>query len=236
MGISTATVIPVMESHTTPSGIASASSEINTSRQAWRAFNGQININQTWMSSSVASWLAYEFPSEKLIVRYSFRGGGINSSTAPKTWTFEGSNDGTNWTVLDTKLNQTIGGYTNEYFYDIPNNTKKFKKYRFNITAVQSSTANAEIMTLSMYELYNDKILLSSSNGVYSLKDSSVYKLSIDSEENFLSYGADSITSFNGYLTKLKDIKNTSTALGSGKTFEHTIDMSKRRVDKITLG
>ncbi|WP_340033019.1 LamG domain-containing protein [Paenibacillus sp. FSL K6-1122] len=114
--------------------------------------------------------------------------------------------------------------------------------------SIASSYAGGTLLNgaLDEIEIYNQaitispppisKILLSSSNGFYSLKDSSVYKLSIDSEENFLSYGADSITSFNGYLTKLKDIKNTSTDLGSGKTFEHTIDMSKRRVDKITLG
>ncbi|MCP1185118.1 SPRY domain-containing protein [Paenibacillus sp. 1781tsa1] len=81
-----------------------------------------------------------------------------------------------------------------------------------------------------------NKILLSSGNGVYSLKESVAYKLNIDSEKNFLSYGADSITSFNGSLTKKRNIKNTSAVLGSGKTFEHTVDMSKRRVDKITLG
>ncbi|WP_145413290.1 hypothetical protein [Paenibacillus xylanexedens] len=81
----------------------------------------------------------------------------------------------------------------------------------------------------------HNKILLSSGYK-YSLKDSTVFKMETDSEKNFLNYGADLIPNFNGYVTKERDLKSTSVTLGIGKTFEHTVDLSKRRVDKITLG
>lgn len=95
---------------------------------------------------------------------------------------------------------------------------------------------------LDELEIYNDVIqpfaskILLSSGGKYSLKDSTVYKMETDNEKNFLNYGADLITNFNRYVTKQKDVKSTSALLESGKTLEHKIDMSKRRVDKITLG
>lgn len=95
---------------------------------------------------------------------------------------------------------------------------------------------------LDELEIYSEVIkptlskFLLSSDDKYSIKDSTVFKMETDSEKNFLNYGADLISNFNGYVTKQKDIKSTNVILGIGKTFEHTIDMSKRRVDKIILG
>jgi hypothetical protein len=68
----------------------------------------------------------------------------------PKDWTFEGSNDGTNWTVLDTQTNQVFTttettdnsnpvlpkqiftGNMNEYNFV---NTTAYRYYRLNISA-----------------------------------------------------------------------------------------------------
>lgn len=98
-----------------------------------------------------------------------------------------------------------------------------------------SVTPTTQVNTVQTFILpYKNKILLSSGDK-YSLKDSIVFKMETDSEKNFLNYGADTISNFNGYAVKKKDIKSTSVSLGSGKTFEHIIDMSIRRVDKIIL-
>lgn len=56
----------------------------------------------------------------------------------PKAWTFSGSNNGTQWTTLDTKANQ-LGGTaarTTKFAYTIVNpGTVAFKFYRINFTA-----------------------------------------------------------------------------------------------------
>ncbi|MBT2284660.1 hypothetical protein J7E78_14045 [Paenibacillus polymyxa] len=54
-------------------------------------------------------------------------------------------------------------------------------------------------------------------------------------ESDIMKYGIDGeieLTSFE----EMHDISTNTKSVGSGKTFEHTIDMSKRRVDKVTLG
>ncbi|WP_339304641.1 hypothetical protein NST33_18745 [Paenibacillus sp. FSL L8-0435] len=235
MAISTVTAIPIMTSNTAPSGIASASSA-DASFPAYLAFNGVFNATGWRGLGTINQWLRYEFPTAKIIAKYSIATWTVSRGT--KNWTFEGSNDGMVWDVLDTRINITtwVAGVKQEFIID-SSKVKSYKMYRVNCSVNNGDASYTDISELEMFELlYSNKILLSSSNGVYSLKDSSAYKLNTDSEKNFISYGADSISSFNGYLTKMKDIKHTSAVLGSGKTFEHTIDMSKRRVDKITLG
>lgn len=63
-------------------------------------------------------------------------------------------------------------------------------------------TPISQINTVQTFYIpYEDKILLSSGDR-YSLKDSTVFKMETDSEKNFLNYGADLISNFNGYVTK----------------------------------
>lgn len=52
-------------------------------------------------------------------------------------------------------------------------------------------------------------------------------------ESDFINHGVDEI-SFDS-MTGEKKIERSETELGSGRVFKHTIDMSKRRVDRIVL-
>ncbi|WP_339303209.1 hypothetical protein [Paenibacillus sp. FSL R5-0519] len=54
-------------------------------------------------------------------------------------------------------------------------------------------------------------------------------------EDQFIKCGTDTIA-FNSEIKRVVDVLSHDVLLGSGKTFEHTVDMSKRRVHKITLG
>ena len=56
------------------------------------------------------------------------------SNCLPTAWTFEGSNDGTSWTVLDT-----VAGHSptsGETIHRILANTTSYSYYRVNVTAV----------------------------------------------------------------------------------------------------
>lgn len=125
-------LIPAMTSNTAPSGIASASSE---RRPAWKAFDNKNEYRGWWESSTVGeAWVAYEFTTPKVVKKYSFISMlDYDSNAVPPTlYNFEASNDGTNWTLLDSR---DLTGYWEDYdiFKTVTfevNNQQAYKKYR----------------------------------------------------------------------------------------------------------
>jgi hypothetical protein len=143
--------IPEMSSNTTPSGVAAASSVQGTG-VAWRAFDRLTGT--AWQTTSLNSgWLSYNFPSGKVIKRYGFFTF-VTLGRNPRTWTFEGSNDGSTWTTLDTQTN-FVTGVSTFYSFDISANTTSYTYYRINITAVQTLGQIIEIAELEMSEVTN---------------------------------------------------------------------------------
>ncbi|MFZ5968972.1 MAG: cohesin domain-containing protein [Bacillota bacterium] len=138
----TENLIPQMTSNTTPSGIASAS-DTHSVAPPFRAFNRSTDYsNDRWGSNSgiTSAWLSYEFDTVKTITKYTLiarSGTGLNS--APKNWTFEGSNDGTNWIILDTRSEEINweSGEKREYTFT---NNSQYKIYRINMTANNGAT------------------------------------------------------------------------------------------------
>jgi hypothetical protein len=117
--------IPLMTSNVSPSGLADATTN---SSNAYLAFNGN---KSTFWNSGIANTgiLIYRFDTTKTIKRYSFSKANYYS---PKNWTFEASDDGTNWTILHTVTNDTgVVRYTSG---DI-GNTTGYLYYRINVTA-----------------------------------------------------------------------------------------------------
>lgn len=141
------TAIPLMTSNTTPSGNVIVSGQ-GVGAEGWRAFD---RSNSTfWQCNTVnIGWLGYIFPTGKTIKRYSIfttSGSGVH----PRTWTFEGSNDGSSWTVLDT---QTLVTLSNATFYTYPiTNTTSYTYYRINITATINPGANPALAEFEMTE------------------------------------------------------------------------------------
>jgi hypothetical protein len=138
--------IPQMTSNNLPSGVAFASSAIAS---AWQAFDR--NYSSNWTGGGVANWLSYQFPTGKIIKRYGFF---THTTTAnnPRTWTFEGSNDGSTWSVLDTQTN-FVTGVSTFFSFDISSNITSYTYYRINVTATNGS--NVIIVELEMSEVTN---------------------------------------------------------------------------------
>lgn len=145
-------VTPAMTSNIAPTGTVISS---NSSGTAYYAF-GQDNNQSLYWSSGVnnTGWLGYTFTTPKIIKRYIIKQGSVNASV-PKTWTFEGSNDGfaTAGVVLDT-VASFIGAANNNYTGVLLANTTAYTSYRINITATQSP-ANPFIGELEMTESIN---------------------------------------------------------------------------------
>ena len=111
---------------------------------------GAFDNNLTGGSANDGSWYAYSggayqpagiigqdfgAGNEKIVLCYRIYSNGSSVSYNPEDWTFEGSNDGSNWDVLDTKTGKSadLGGHVWSEF-PITNSTA-YRYYRLNITA-----------------------------------------------------------------------------------------------------
>jgi hypothetical protein len=128
-------IIPTMTSNTAPSGVASAS---DGQSAAYRLFDKVTNA--IGRIASTSGWWSYLFPSPTVIRGYAFRGSIASSTNNPKNWTFEGSNDGVTWQVLDTRTNMTYSAdYERKMF--VLQNKASFTYYRMNISQVNGGTS-----------------------------------------------------------------------------------------------
>lgn len=104
-GVSASSLIPTMTGYTTPSGIASASSEDSSvAAFAWKAFDG--NDATGWeptVAASTNAWVQYEFASPVIATEV------VILSSLSNTFNLSASNDGTNFVLLSSKF---VGGVT----------------------------------------------------------------------------------------------------------------------------
>ena len=83
-------------------------------------------------------YVDYAFNTATIVNAYSVRnagdGGSNQEQRAPNTWTFEGSDDGENWTVIDARTNETGWASAEIRLYKFVN-THAYKQYRYSCTA-----------------------------------------------------------------------------------------------------
>jgi len=211
-------VIPTMTSNTAPSGTVSASSA-STSGTEYRVFDK--NKTNTWLTASgqKTGWIQYKFPSMARVNRYGITPQSSALTRSPKKWSLLGSNTGLfngEEVVLDSRINETSWSAGTKYF-DF-NNNSEYQYYRLSIEENNGDTSYVGFNELEFLQRADMKLV----------------KLSSPSEKNFIQYGSSTVQF--GNLTSMVDVNDSGRDLGSGKTYQHSIDMSKRRVDKITLG
>jgi hypothetical protein len=211
-------VIPTMTSNTAPSGTVSASSA-STSGTEYRVFDK--NKTNTWLTTSgqKTGWIQYKFPSMARVNRYGITPQSNALTRSPKKWSLLGSNTGLfngEEVVLDSRINETSWSAETKYF-DF-NNNSEYQYYRLSIEENNGDTSYVGFNELEFLQRADMKLV----------------KLSSPSEKNFIQYGSSTVQF--GNLTSMVDVNDSGRDLGSGQAFEHTIDLSKRRVDKITLG
>lgn len=90
------------------------------------------NINSSF-------WVQLQFPSNQVVGAYTITSGNDAPERDAKDWNLAGSNDGTTWTVLDTRLSETFSGRNMTKRYEI-SSPASYAYYRMNITAIGSGT------------------------------------------------------------------------------------------------
>ncbi len=175
---SNATVVPAMTSANTPTGYAaSASSTYNASFAAYYAFDGSASGNG-WISSSAPTsaapqWLEIELPSQTEITGYIITNPNllIGGLASPKSWSLQGSNDGSVWTTIHSVSNSTnnTADIDQEFPLSIAAN---YSKYRLYITDRNSSYPFVSVKKLKL--VVGDKCLISDSFGNFYTASSGV--------------------------------------------------------------
>ncbi|MEC1179203.1 discoidin domain-containing protein [Metasolibacillus meyeri] len=169
-----------MTSNTAPAPlISSASSEFNTTYQAWKAFNGTVvDANDGWVTNFKTGWIQIYLGNEKIFntLEMSFRATGSLTS-APRDFNIMGSNDGVHFDVISNFTNQTNWKSSETRHYKF-SNSKKYSFYRINVTE------------------NNGHSQLSIGDILFGFR-SYISEIPNNSERNFVEYGVDKIDDFN---------------------------------------
>lgn len=142
-------LIPVMTSNTAPSGEVIYSAQVSPNRMAWNAFDADSNSWWVPTAGATSGWIGYKFDSAKTVSRYTITA--IDPAVGlPKNFTFEGSNNGTSWNVLDTRTNQSwYSGEKKSFSVNAPGS---YTHYRINISATTGSiTQNLNVAEIEMF-------------------------------------------------------------------------------------
>ncbi len=146
-----------MTSNTAPSPyVASASSIYNSTYNAYKAFNGSNSSNtDCWVSANgqTTGWLQIDLGGQKSIIGYAITSRNESSTgttAAPRSWTFLGSNDGTNWVTLDSRSDVTNWTYNETKTFDVTF-SDYYRYYRLNITANNGHSSYVAVGELTLY-------------------------------------------------------------------------------------
>lgn len=142
-------------------------SQTYSNRDAFRAFSG--DMTNYWSSSTTSNvYLRFNFGAgnAKIITGYSLLCS-HNASYTPMNFRFEGSNDNSIWTTLDTRANET--GWSTEYrrYYTFTNTTP----YRYYRIFIESSNSTSYV-SISDFAMYEDLAVAISNNQTESLMTS----------------------------------------------------------------
>lgn len=136
---------PTMTNNTTPSPyVASASNE--GSGAAYLAFD---KADSQWIANATTGFLKLDFGSA-VWAADEYRIDPQSTTRAPRNWTFEGSNDDSNWTTLDTQTGITTWVTGTPKTFTFTNSTK-YRYYRLNISANNGDGSNLEIDELNIF-------------------------------------------------------------------------------------
>ena len=137
-----------------PPFVVSASSELDASSQAWRAFDGiwGADAPTAWVrsgdgQSAGQEWLQIDLGAQVAVSWYGITVAGTAppgeqppADSAPRAWTMQGSNDGASWTVLDTEYDIFWPcGWTQVY----PLPTTSWRYFRLSVTSTHGGSGVA---------------------------------------------------------------------------------------------
>ncbi|OAB39102.1 hypothetical protein PMSD_03995 [Paenibacillus macquariensis subsp. defensor] len=157
-------------------GIVTAFGDEESNKLAKQVFDNNIDTN--WLVFSDKPWIQYQFADNQAyaITTYSITAP-INSDWAPSNWTMQGSNDGTNWTLLDTQQNIHFDQSNQKLSFPIANTTT-YSYYKFDLESNNGSPivelAEIELFDGTTYTTYLPTITASGENAPTGSKENAI--------------------------------------------------------------
>ena len=128
--------------------------------------------------------------------RMYYNSASLDATRAPSAWTFDGSNDGSSWTTLDSRTGETLWSRPDVRIFYFANNTP-YRYYRLHLTASNGNTY------LELYQL--------------EYFDSGIGTLLVDMPAN--ASQTNSVLALGGQLRLIKDGAGTFTAAVANQTY-----------------
>ncbi|MDQ0914639.1 immunoglobulin-like domain-containing protein [Paenibacillus sp. V4I5] len=166
--IMTVCLLPVAPVHAAPGDLVNValannltvkfSKENPPSETALKLFDN--NANTKWLGVQTTNvWVQVQFNygDTQAVKKYSMVSANDAPTRDPKNWRVEGSNDGTNWSVLDEQNNQTFSSRFQTKEYTITDDkVKEYAYYRLFILNNNGETTNTQLADWKLYAVELD--------------------------------------------------------------------------------
>lgn len=133
-------------------GTYSGSSSSNPNEGFAKPFD--CNPGSKWFSGSnsgLPQWIQYDFGSgmTQLVKRYGVTSANDVPTRDPSAWLFQGSNDGSTWTTLDSQTNQRFAYRSQTLYYSV-GSPRDYRYYRLTVTAANGEN-DTQISELGLF-------------------------------------------------------------------------------------
>ncbi|MBR3433021.1 MAG: C10 family peptidase [Bacteroidaceae bacterium] len=105
----------------------------------------------TFINSSDAVTMTYNSTQSARLTSYTITSGNDFDGRDPKNWRLEGSNNGSSWTTIDTRSNETFASRFQKNTYNVTT-SQEFSQYRLVVTGRKD--ANATVFQIAELELF----------------------------------------------------------------------------------
>lgn len=147
-------ILPLMTADNAPADyvISTSFAKYANGYEAFRATNGEVTNNQSVLAGQVTTGvITIDLGANNghIVSGYTIMPQSKGTGRAPKNWTFQGSNDNSSWTTLDTRSNVT--GWTS-YRVDhfTFSNSTSYRYYRWDVTANNGDGSYLTIQNLQL--------------------------------------------------------------------------------------
>ncbi|TMN90128.1 hypothetical protein CWB72_09380 [Pseudoalteromonas phenolica] len=134
-----------------PNAISASAENSQYGETADKAFDD--NQYSKWLTFEPTGWISYQFSTQQVVTGYSITSANDAQQRDPQDWQLQGSNDGLNWTDLDTQTNQSFASRYEKKQYSF-NNQDAYTFIRLNVTA----NNGANILQLAEIELFGGSV------------------------------------------------------------------------------
>jgi hypothetical protein len=129
--------------------VTSSSTSSPSGEEKEKAFDA--NPSTKWLITTSTGWIQYKFATgvTQIATSYSITSANDVPGRDPKNWTLQGSNNGTSWTTLDTRTNETFATRFLKKNYTF-SNTTAYAYYRLTVSANNGET-NLQLAEIGLY-------------------------------------------------------------------------------------